>query len=590
MNICDISRREGLLLRAALHPKPAVAAASWLVWASEITLEEAPNSELRLLPAVYANLSRVAPELALPSKLRGKARANFTKNNLMAFESLPIIEELGRHFPVMLTKGVAICIRFGAWSSRPMNDVDLYLPLQNLEEACELLAQEGWTPCIGMTRASLVHRTALRRDSWNFTKGRANVDLHWGLRNGPSADWLTRQMWTSGEQVEFSGRNLLLQSPEFALVSTLNHGFLLGAHDDTLQTVVDAAWLLPRCQGNRLDRLLRKSQLLGPFNDLVSIFARFGLADMVSNSFRGRHTSDDVHYKTNGAAARRRPMLSLIPSKAKIESAVLHWPMVYHLWRSLGRNPRFERLLLWLMGPFSKPVNEPAEYKDDYDLCDCSVMDALGGPGWSWPEPDHTCFWSDRCDARLLIPLSHVGDHLIVLGLSEQSVDSPNACIDIFANGSYVTRIDFRECLHASEYCLVIPRRVLFGRWVELSFRPRSYLGDTVGSAEDYYAFARSVPVRRLRVLDFQQMTEIYRGPNVPELCLKIFRGEEPHASKWARIKRKMDTSPYKEASELPANFDPMRYVLSYADLFEHEVDPFEHFLNFGRHERRPWR
>ena len=70
---------------------------------------------------------------------------------------------------------------------------------------------------------------------------------------------------------------------------------------------------------------------------------------------------------------------------------------------------------------------------------------------------------------------------------------------------------------------------------------------------------------------------------------LKIFRGEEPHASKLARIKRKMDASPFRYARDLPASFDPMRYVLGYLDLIEHEVDPYEHFLNWGRHEGRVW-
>ena len=70
---------------------------------------------------------------------------------------------------------------------------------------------------------------------------------------------------------------------------------------------------------------------------------------------------------------------------------------------------------------------------------------------------------------------------------------------------------------------------------------------------------------------------------------LNIFRGEEPYASKWARIKTKMDTSPFREANELPANFDPTQYVLCYPDLFEHEVDSYEHFVKWGRHEGRVW-
>jgi hypothetical protein len=40
----------------------------------------------------------------------------------------------------------------------------------------------------------------------------------------------------------------------------------------------------------------------------------------------------------------------------------------------------------------------------------------------------------------------------------------------------------------------------------------------------------------------------------------------------------------------MPMDFDPVLYVLSYDDLFEHEVDPYEHFLAYGRKERRGWR
>ena len=64
MTISELSKREERLLRAALHPDGAVAAASFEEWASEIGLEEAPYPELRILTAVYAHLSRVAPALA----------------------------------------------------------------------------------------------------------------------------------------------------------------------------------------------------------------------------------------------------------------------------------------------------------------------------------------------------------------------------------------------------------------------------------------------------------------------------------------------------------------------------------------------
>ena len=120
MTTLQLSRQEERLLGAALDPDGAAAVANWEEWASQTRLEDAPYPELRLLTAVYAHLSRIAPSLKLPNKLRGKARATFTGNNMLAHGCLPIIEELSRDSPVVLAKGLAICIRFGAWASRAM--------------------------------------------------------------------------------------------------------------------------------------------------------------------------------------------------------------------------------------------------------------------------------------------------------------------------------------------------------------------------------------------------------------------------------------------------------------------------------------
>ena len=252
MTISELSKREERLLRAALHPDGAVAAASFEEWASEIELEQAPYPELRILTAVYAHLSRVAPSLKLPGKLRGKAKATFAANHLLANGCLPIIEELGQRVPVILTKGVAICIRFNAWSSRAMGDVDIYVPLPFLEEVCGILERSGWIPKYGMTWASLVHRSSLRRNSWNVTKANCDLDLHWRVQEESADDWFMNAMWATAERAEFLGRTVLLQSAEFAFVTSLDHGFGYGTRGDVLQTIVDAASLLPVCKGDLL--------------------------------------------------------------------------------------------------------------------------------------------------------------------------------------------------------------------------------------------------------------------------------------------------------------------------------------------------
>jgi hypothetical protein len=86
-----------------------------------------------------------------------------------------------------------------------------------------------------------------------------------------------------------------------------------------------------------------------------------------------------------------------------------------------------------------------------------------------------------------------------------------------------------------------------------------------------------------------RQMSEIFSGYSVPQLYFAILKEEEPQASKFARIRKRIEESPYRSASEIPTGFNPVLYVLSYPDLFEHEVDPYEHYMRHGIHEGREW-
>jgi Uncharacterised nucleotidyltransferase len=583
MTTLQLSSREELLLSAALNPDAGFAAASWEDWASQIELEAAPQAELRLLPAVYAHLSRVAPSLGMPNKLRGKARAIFAKNNFLAHGCLPIIEELSRHVQVLVAKGFAICVRFGTWSSRPMVDVDIHVAHEALEKACEVLARCGLVPYYGMTWASLLHRSALRRDSWNFSKDKVELDLHWRVKAGPAEAVLARTMWASAEPAEYLGHRLLLQSPEFALLTALDHGFRIGRRDDAMQTIVDAASLMPICKADVLMSLMEKSGLLMLFGDLISILEKAGLATMVSNALGPRYGALGGASNRGGRRGSTRSAPSPLPPPPP-ETAVLRQPVRYRLWEKLGRRARIERLLLRMTGPFSKPLAPPDTFIAKYDLRACPAIDQIGGPGWGWPEANHGGFWSDRAEARLLIPLRQVADHLIVLGLADNR-HSLNPRIHVFANGKLLSTFNLNEQISVSEYCFMIPASLLFGPWVEFAFRPRPYLGDKMDTLS-HFARGRGLPVRRLRIFTLQEMNELFSGYQPPPL-LKIVKGQEPQASKFERIKKKMENSPYRTASELPSDFDPIGYVLSYPDLFEHEVDPYDHFLHWGRHEGR---
>jgi hypothetical protein len=173
-----------------------------------------------------------------------------------------------------------------------------------------------------------------------------------------------------------------------------------------------------------------------------------------------------------------------------------------------------------------------------------SVRWSISSPDLTGGEPDRDSFWTDGgADARLLIPLCHSGDHLLILGMAEQFLVSQHAHIQFFANGTFLATIDLRGRIAAFECCVLIPGRALFGPCVEISLRPKSYRGDTQPPPGDY-ALTRGIPVRWLRLLDAKRIADMFSAENKPELEMKVLRGDEPEASKFARIKQKIDNSP----------------------------------------------
>jgi hypothetical protein len=271
------------------------------------------------------------------------------------------------------------------------------------------------------------------------------------------------------------------------------------------------------------------------------------------------------------------------------ERTLLRHPGLYRLWQRTGRKARIERLLLRLAGPFSKPPKGSDTFRADYDLRDCAVMDQIGGPGWGWPEPERTCFWSDRADARLLVPLRGFEDYMVAIGFSDSRTSTPNFSVNVFANGHFMTTMDLRHDVTTSSYCFLVSRTILSGPWVELSFRPQPYLGPQHIIPETY-GLMRSVPVKRLQVFEAQRANRILSHEDISQLHLRVLGGGEPEASRFMRIRDRIENSLYRDSKALPEGFDPVFYVLSNRDLFDAEVDPYEHFVKVGREQGRRWR
>ena len=500
---------ETALVHAALSADRVTATTAWESWTAAVILEEAPHAELRLLPTVYANLSKVAPNLPLPLKLRGKARATFTFNRLITHESLPALRALTQSVPVIVAKGAALCERFNAWSFRQIGDVDIHVRQRDLPEAVDLLVTDGWMPKYGMTALSFKYRTPLRRNSWNLTREHGDIDQHWRLLECADAQALARGFWESASPGTLSGVAVRLPSPEFSVIGALQHGFIEGTRADALQALVDCWYWLSLCDQTKLTEAMALSEAGDLTRSLAAAYDEAGL-----------HRDEQVLRPVKAKPSSRSPATGV---KVRRDTVVVRNRRWYQVWERLGRRPRLERLILRTLGPFSKPLSPSTGPRSEYDLRDCAVIDEIGGAGWGWPEPEHTCGWSDQDDNRLLVRLPEMRDSLAILRVSASARHSPRPQVAIFVNGRPAGELDFTTA-RRSTFAILVPRAYLFGPWIELSFRPIGFDAPAFST----YAERRSLPAVTLQIIAADKAATVLAVRDPTPVQQRLDRGGEP--------------------------------------------------------------
>lgn len=561
------------LLQAALNQHPEAAYVSWQRWLASTKIDQAPHSELRILPAVYANLSLLGFASTLPEKLKGKARATFTQNTILLNAVLPAIQALNNAgIPVLLCKGIDLCTRFNNWSQRSMGDVDFYIPPEMLTQTCIILENDNWIPQYGMTWDSLKWRSSLKRESWNLRRKHGDLDLHWSLTPGPSSELLFNQLWQSAQEMYLKGVTVYTPTPEFSLMLILQHAFVFGTKSDALQALIDIAKLQTQVNDVMLQPLLRTAGL-----DKLYIQVTKTITCIQTNTPPLAQNSKNLNNTLT-----IEDTLPIFTSQ-KPEISLVCYPKIYRAWQTLGYSPIIERYLLRLLGPMSKPLAPSSCTSLDWDVRECQILDTISGPGWSWPEPEHTCFWSDRPDARLLLPTLKKSHYLLVINLGEHWKGRPNYEVEVYANGYLL------DCLPLDHHCQAvfwIPQSILIGNWVEISFRPKHFHKEMQTRPTRV-----CVPLRQVRLISSEDAADFFEKTASPNgLMQSVLNQEEPYYGQFLTIRSKILTSPERHSKDLPPHFDPLYYVLLNPDLFYAQVDPYAHYIHHGKSEGRAWK
>jgi hypothetical protein len=453
--------RELQLLTAAIDPDPIAATASWRRWSSQISLEDAPYPERRLLSAVYGHLSLIAPAFDLPSKMRGKARATFAGNHLIAREIFQLRESLSAVTPVILSEAIGICLRFNAWATRDVRVADIHISAGSLKNVGAALSAAGWDFQSDDILRALADPEAASFSTLIAAKGHVVVRIHWRFASERIDGPLTRALWADAESIVYLGNSGRIQSAEDSLVTILCDRLKSDDRSDALLSAVDAARLLPVCRPERLASRLATASLVGSFRELTTLLRELGAPE------------ESVVRITSSIASTAAAIDSITPDSvgreraATADVAVTRKAAHFFLWHMLGRRARIERMLLRFGGPFFDTPKGFERRRDNVAPIDFDLIGYADGA----IEGDDLRIILDPADIRVLIPLPSMGDHTVIIEFVADDMSVCGGRINVFANGRYLATLDREDVVGAGQWRVFVPGDVLFGRWVELSLR-----------------------------------------------------------------------------------------------------------------------
>lgn len=207
-----------LVLHAALDPAPA-AATAWQRWRETVEFDDVDHGSTRLLPLVYRNLGPDAFDADVAGRLKGLYRRSWSHNQLnfkRAAEAISVLEGAG--IETLITKGASLALlSYCDVGVRPMDDVDVLVPLGRTTEAIEALSTAGWKPDHEDPAAwTQVHHSL----GFAGPEG-GEVDLHWFSLWQPASD---ARLWHDSVPLELAGVATRAPCPADQLLLACVHG------------------------------------------------------------------------------------------------------------------------------------------------------------------------------------------------------------------------------------------------------------------------------------------------------------------------------------------------------------------------------
>jgi hypothetical protein len=436
------------LLRAALLDGPE-AADAFAAWRVGVDLADIDYGWSRLLPLVQRNLARCRIDDPWLERMRGVRRMYWARNLTLLHRVAPVLAGLAEAgIRVILLKGAGLVAAFGgAVDLRPMDDVDLMVPPEQLARAVELLGRFGWQPKEKLPCAPEALAAVTSTAGWAFVApDGSELDLHWRALNLDGRIGNDLGFWQRAEPVRLAGQPALVLAPADQLLHVCVHAVYWSGFSG-LRWAADAA-LIIRASPNLLDwTTLRAEARRRGFATLMHDCLRFlatelalpvphaVLRDLRREARLVEHLEVRVNRGnplTRGVAQRlaakfvafrradpalsdRSPGRAVMPFLRQVLEARTAADVPGLLLFQLLRRPAWLRRVLAVdrrmrRGGGHRPPGEPGPavpvlLRETLDLTRGGAGDCLVG-WWSYAAPDDGGRWTTGPEARLLWDVS----------------------------------------------------------------------------------------------------------------------------------------------------------------------------------------
>lgn len=256
---CWPTDEQVLLLRAALQTG-APALDAYRAWRSRVSLNALDPGSVRLFPLLYLNLSPLGVADDLMPRLRRVHDQWAARNRDLVAAVAPALDAWRlAGIDTLVLKGLALSAHaYPSPAGRPMDDVDVLVPVGQALAARDVLVAAGWRP-----RSPLDEETLTVRHAVGFQRGELeHLDLHWHVTEECGGAEADAGFWGRAMPLTVNDVRTRMLCPADLLLHICVHG-LKWSTLPTVRWAADAVVLL-RASGAEMDwaRLVDQAERL----------------------------------------------------------------------------------------------------------------------------------------------------------------------------------------------------------------------------------------------------------------------------------------------------------------------------------------